>query len=97
MRSVLTLSTQSINQMAAAILGTCPRLPNQIALPCLQGYENWEKGWSPQKRSWCCNSFNRACEEYDPLLHREGESSDSAGKFGLFYIATGAPLERYGV
>lgn len=80
MRSVLTLRKVSIRwEVDTAILGTRPRLPNQFGqtIPALQGYENWEKGWSPQKRSWCCNSFNRACEEYDPLLHRvEGESSN---------------------
>ncbi|CAE8659939.1 unnamed protein product [Polarella glacialis] len=32
------------------------------AFDCMQGYENWQGGWSPSKKTWCCGHHNRGCE-----------------------------------
>ena len=37
--------------------------------PCINGrvtgHENWEMGWSPEKKHYCCSTMNLACGRYD--------------------------------
>jgi hypothetical protein len=28
---------------------------------CDAGYANWEAGWSPDKKTWCCQSKQMGC------------------------------------
>jgi len=30
---------------------------------CAAGWNNWQKGWSPGKKAWCCIYYRRACPD----------------------------------
>lgn len=37
----------------------------QVPFDCNAGLANWEEGFSPQKKSWCCSNLHIACDEWD--------------------------------
>jgi len=42
----------------------CPSTTT-IAYDCNAGLQNWEKGWSPGKKEFCCEKTGAACKPYD--------------------------------
>mmetsp|Transcript_55341 Transcript_55341/g.157251 ORF Transcript_55341/g.157251 Transcript_55341/m.157251 type:complete len:264 (-) Transcript_55341:52-843(-) len=45
---------------------------------CEEGYENWQRGWSSRKKSFCCDSAQRGCDSWS-----------LSGKFFWIALATG--------
>jgi len=42
---------------------TTTRSPGRHDYDCQAGFENWEKGWSPEKKRWCCKLVGLACPQ----------------------------------
>jgi len=40
----------------------------QLPHDCNAGWQNWKQGWSPEKKTWCCNKVGRACPPPHPVL-----------------------------
>lgn len=34
-----------------------------VPFDCDAGYSNWQYGWSPQKKAWCCEHASKACSD----------------------------------
>lgn len=32
---------------------------------CDVGFDNWERGWTPEKKRWCCENGGRGCHHFD--------------------------------
>ncbi|CAK0854544.1 unnamed protein product [Prorocentrum cordatum] len=50
------------NVLASLIPSWCI---SEGAFDCTAGVNNWEAGWSPDKKEWCCKYFKIACEEIE--------------------------------
>jgi hypothetical protein len=42
---------------------TPPPAPPSEPYDCNAGYSNWEAGWSPDKKEWCCSNKQMGCPE----------------------------------
>jgi len=38
---------------------------------CWAGYEQWEHGWSPQKKEWCCREAGLGCPSWERSLYNK--------------------------
>merc|ERR1712032_318840 len=57
----------------------CPRTgqgcvtTSSAMFDCDAGFANWDQGWSPEKKTWCCQTHRLACDPWDCA---EGDAVD---------------------